>query len=366
MTSQPVSDATVTALAERYARHRLVPGWRQAALADATVAVIGVGALGNEVARVLAMAGVGELVLCDPDLVAESNLSRCALFRAADVGRLKVATAAAALADLAPGIRIRTRATPLDAGIGLADLRDLTLVIGCLDSIAGRVQLAQRCALVGAGWLDGGTQPWGGEVRRFTPGGACYGCLVGAPGRAMLDNPVGCGALLPPAEAGASAPVSALVGALMATSAVRLICGLPLGPEAVLIDAATGLCSPLTLPPAADCPLHTPLRVELIKQVPLGPAAGVSELLELIEPDEDIATWRDFDADDRQPAAGPSWLPEARPATTFLRRAAPDATLRELGVPPREILTVLHRPTAQSRFYLELAAGDPTIEDGVR
>lgn len=366
MTAQPAGDATATALAERYARHRLVPGWRQDALADATVAVIGVGALGNEVARLLAMAGIGELVLCDPDLVAESNLSRCALFRAADIGRLKVAAAAAALAELAPGIRVRTRATPLDAGIGLADLRDLTLVIGCLDSVAGRVQLTQRCALVGAGWLDGGTQPWGGEVRRFAPGGACYGCLVGAPGRATLDNPVGCGALLPPAEAGTSAPVSALVGALMATVAVRLICGFPPGPEAIVVDAATGLASPLALPRAADCPLHTPIRAELVKQVPLGPAARVSELLALIEPDEDILTWRGFAAGDRRSVtAGPPPFAGAQ-LTTFLRRAAPDATLRELGVPPREILSVVHRPTAQSRFHLELAAEGPATEEGVR
>jgi hypothetical protein len=36
------------------------------------------------------------------------------------------------------------------------------------------------------------------------------------------------------------------------------------------------------------------------------------------------------------------------------------------NVPPREILPMAHRPTAQSRFYLELAAEDPATEEGVR
>ena len=243
------------------------------------------------------------------------------------------------------------------------------MVIGCLDSVAARVQLAQRCALVAAGWLDGGTQPWGGELRRFAPGGPCYGCLVGAPGRATLDDPVGCGALLPPAEAGASAPVSALVGALLATVAVRLICGLPPGPDAIEVDAGTGLARPLTLTRAVDCPLHTPIKAELVKQVGLSPAAQVSALLALIEPDEDIMTWRGFSPDDpRTTAAGPlRAMPVGAeaPLTTFLRRAARGATVGELGVPSREILPVVHRPTAQSRFYLELAADDSATEEAM-
>jgi molybdopterin/thiamine biosynthesis adenylyltransferase len=371
MISPQVSDELASngpeqALTGRFARHALIPGWQQGVLASASVAVIGVGALGNEVARLLAMSGVGELLLCDPDRVSESNLSRCVLFRGSDVGRLKVVTARQALAELAPGTQVRTRAVPLDAGIGLADLRDLTLVVSCLDSIAARVLLAQRCAMVSTGWLDGGTQPWGGEVRRFCPDGACYGCLAGAAGRAMLDNPVGCGALLPPAEAGASAPVSALVGAWLATMAVRMICGLAPGPEAIVLDAAAVWIEPLTLRRSSDCPLHAAIPAELIRQVPLTNAAVVSDALALVAPDEDIMTWRGFAVEDGPGARASAPFVDGGRTVTFLRRAAHGAALRDLGVAPREILPVVHRATAQLRFYVELTAEEPVPEEKPR
>src|SRR5438105_3813463 len=162
---------------ERFDRHRFVPGWSQDRLATATAVLLGVGALGNEAARLLVLCGVGRLVLCDPDRVASSNLSRCALFRERDVGRFKVEAAADALADLAPGIAVAVRPLPLGRGVGLAELRDANVVLGCLDSRAARLQLAGRCNLVGAGWIDGGTHPWGGEVRPYLdPDGPCYGC----------------------------------------------------------------------------------------------------------------------------------------------------------------------------------------------
>lgn len=330
---------------ERFARHALIPGWSQDALAGARVVLIGVGALGNEVARLLAMAGVGELLLCDPDTVAESDLSRSVLFRAADIGRSKVETARAALAGLAPGVRVLTRDAPLDAGVGLAELRDADLVAGCLDSNAARVQLASRCGMAGVGLLDGGTRPWGGEVRRFVPDGACYGCVVGAAGRATPDDPVSCGAVSNPAEHGASAPVSALVGSWMATIAVRILCGLPPGPETIIMDADGDGPRPGRLSRAPDCPLHGALPAELIENAKLTTAATAAELLALVHPEEDVMTWRGFGG------------PDGR-TTTFLRRADPGAALRALSVAPREILPVIHRPTGDRRRYVELAAED--------
>jgi len=37
-------------MSSRYARHELIPGWNQQQLADAKVVIVGMGALGNEVA----------------------------------------------------------------------------------------------------------------------------------------------------------------------------------------------------------------------------------------------------------------------------------------------------------------------------
>ncbi len=189
--SQP-PQAAPSADDDRFARHRHVPGWDQEALANATVIIMGVGALGNVVAQILATSGVGRLILCDPDTVSASNLSRTPLFRPQHVGQAKVDAAAETLTALAPDTTIDGRCAGLVNGVGLAELRDADLVIGCLDSRGARLELAGRCGLVGARWIDAATTPWGGEVRPYLdPDGPCYSCtLTPAERNAHSENAV--------------------------------------------------------------------------------------------------------------------------------------------------------------------------------
>jgi bacteriocin biosynthesis cyclodehydratase domain-containing protein len=70
------------------------PAALQRALREATVVVLGCGGLGTWALGGLACAGVGRLVLIDPDAVERSNLNRQLLYREADVGRAKVDAAA--------------------------------------------------------------------------------------------------------------------------------------------------------------------------------------------------------------------------------------------------------------------------------
>ncbi|MEU9478250.1 ThiF family adenylyltransferase [Streptomyces sp. NPDC048191] len=344
------------ALPDRYARHLLVPGWDQDRLGSATVAVIGVGALGNVVAQTLALAGVGRLLLCDPDAVDASNLSRCPLFRPDDIGRSKARTAAAALARLAPGIRAEARPAPLVSGVGLAELRAAALVVGCLDSRAARIELAARCNLVGAGMLDGGTHDWGGQVAYFPPGGRCWACGTPAAELAVADSRWSCaaplGAGLP---VGANAPVAYLVGSWLAGHAVRLLLGLPVEPHPLRIDAY-GSTVPVATPgpmdtAADDCPLHERIDANAVRRLPLGAGARVRELLGHTDPDEEPLGWAGFRAADAPP--------DAPPAAFRLRAAPAEATLREIGVAPGEVLAVTRRDGGGLR-YLELA-GDEGI-----
>jgi len=52
---------------ERYARHSLIANWKQERLAEAKVAVVGCGALGNEVLKNLGLLGVGNIWVIDYD-----------------------------------------------------------------------------------------------------------------------------------------------------------------------------------------------------------------------------------------------------------------------------------------------------------
>jgi molybdopterin/thiamine biosynthesis adenylyltransferase len=325
------------ASAERYARHALVPGWDQESLSAASVVIVGVGAVGSEAARLLGQAGAGRLLLCDPDTVQESNLSRGALYGPDDLGLPKAAAAAAALRAREPRLAVTTRVTDLQHGIGLAELRAASLVLSCLDSVADRVALAGRCGLAGVGMLDAGTHPWGGEVRYFAPGGACFACGCTPAERALQTWHVACAD--PPEHAGASAPIAAMVAAWQCTLAVRLLFGLPVRAGAVRLDPVTGQGETVVLRRDPDCPCHAAIDPAKVTRAGLGTSAPAGELLALLAPDEQVLAWAPTTPGD---PLGP----------LALRPADAGRTLASLGIPSGEILPVV-RPPGTVR-YLEL------------
>jgi adenylyltransferase/sulfurtransferase len=82
----------------------------QARLADAHVAVVGLGALGSPAVTYLARAGVGRLTLCDGDEVAYHNLHRQTLFSREDVGRPKAEVVAEVLRREYPSLEFAVEA----------------------------------------------------------------------------------------------------------------------------------------------------------------------------------------------------------------------------------------------------------------
>lgn len=74
------------ATSDRYSRQtRFLGKDSQRKLADSTVAVVGVGALGGMGASLLARAGVGRIRVIDRDLIEAHNLQRQELFDESDV-----------------------------------------------------------------------------------------------------------------------------------------------------------------------------------------------------------------------------------------------------------------------------------------
>ena len=83
---------------ERYARHIVlheIGGAGQQRLKAARLLVVGAGGLGSPALLYLAAAGVGHLTVVDDDAVSLSNLQRQVLHATPDIGRSKVASAAA-------------------------------------------------------------------------------------------------------------------------------------------------------------------------------------------------------------------------------------------------------------------------------
>lgn len=113
----------------------------------ATILIVGVGALGSYAAEQLVRAGVGHLILVDPDTVSLTNLQRQALFTEADVRdqALKVDAAKNHLQAINHHVEITAYPAALDDDL----LQTLTfdLVLDCLDNYGTRI-LINRAALV--------------------------------------------------------------------------------------------------------------------------------------------------------------------------------------------------------------------------
>lgn len=104
-------------------------------LAGLGCTVIGVGAIGRQVALQLAAMGIGALQLIDHDRVEPVNLGPQA-YRAGDVGRSKVGATAEMCAQLQPGIALE----PLERRFGRS-MEVRRVVFCCVDRIDTRAMI---------------------------------------------------------------------------------------------------------------------------------------------------------------------------------------------------------------------------------
>ncbi len=220
----------MTATSDPYARQRLLDWWDQKRLGDAQVLVAGAGALGNELLKNLALMGVGHLLVIDFDRVEASNLSRCALFSADDVGDPKVEAAARGIARLNRDVEVRMIDGDLFYDVGLGWYRHCHLAVGCLDNLAGRSQVGLASTLAGIPYFDGGMWALGGEVRTFLSGdGPCFDCTLNREDFERANERRSCSGFRDQSGDGDGpvatlASTAAIVGGLLAQEVVKYLC----------------------------------------------------------------------------------------------------------------------------------------------
>ena len=78
-------------------------------LAQAKVAIFGIGGVGGYAAEALARCGIGSLVLIDHDRVALSNLNRQIIALHSTLGRYKVDVMAERVKDIRPEVSVEVR-----------------------------------------------------------------------------------------------------------------------------------------------------------------------------------------------------------------------------------------------------------------
>lgn len=164
---------------DKYARLRLIPWWDQERLANATIMVVGAGAIGNELIKDLTLLGIGRLLIIDMDKIESTNLTRSVLFRAKDVGRYKAEVAAERAMEMNTDIKAKALVANVIDDIGLGVFRRMNVVLGGLDNREARLAINQSCYKVNKPWIDGAIEALNGFARVFTPpDGACYECTM--------------------------------------------------------------------------------------------------------------------------------------------------------------------------------------------
>ncbi len=291
---------------DRYARLRLMDGYRREVLAEARVLVVGAGALGNEVLKNLALLGVGYIVIVDFDTIEASNLTRSILFRMDDRGHAKAEVAAERVREINPDVQIIPLHGDITFDVGLGVLQRMNVVIGCLDNRAARLAVNRACWHVGTPWIDGALNVADGSVRVFVPpDGACYECLMTKQDYTLANIRYACPPCTVMEGVAITTPMSAsIIGAMQVQEAVKLLHGLPVqSAQGVVYSAETLRTTHITYPRREDCPAHQSLDLDAVTSLPQGvddltvgdllaiAGAQLGERVVLVPPDKVVTYW---------------------------------------------------------------------------
>lgn len=201
----------------------------QERIAAAHIMVVGCGALGNEVLKHLALTGVGHIVVVDFDTVEADNLAHSVLFTADDAkaGRRKVDAVARRLRDMNPAADVTTIFGDVAYEVGLGLLREMDVVIGCVDNRLARYQINRLCMRAGIPWVDGGIDGLEGTARVFAPGENCYACNLGPEGLRDLAFRMPCAGTIHRNMAAGKVPTTSItasvIGAVEVQEALKLL-----------------------------------------------------------------------------------------------------------------------------------------------
>ncbi|MFT3928744.1 MAG: molybdopterin-synthase adenylyltransferase MoeB [Spongiibacteraceae bacterium] len=204
----------------RYSRQIMLPDFDiagQEKLRAATVLIVGLGGLGSPVALYLAAAGVGELWLADHDSVDHSNLQRQIAHGEADVGRLKIASAADAIRAINSTVRINIVDEKLQGAFLEDAVRAVDLVVDCSDNFKTRFALNAACWQFKRPLVSGAAIRAEGQLMVIDPrqeNSPCYRCLYDD---AVSDEQLSC------SQNGVLAPIVGVIGTLQALEAIKII-----------------------------------------------------------------------------------------------------------------------------------------------
>lgn len=255
----------------KYARQTVLPGVGAAGqrrLLDGHAAIVGCGTLGCVIADQLCRAGVGRLTVVDRDLVEPVNLQRQVLFDRDDAERRlpKAEAARDRLAEINADVRTHAEVADLRPSnaerliVGGAHGRP-DVVLDGTDNFETRFLVNDLCVKHGIAYVYAGVV--GTRAMRAVFRGGGGPCL-----RCVFDRPPAPGSQPTCETAGVLAPVAAVIAAMQAAEAIKLLVGAhdAVARDLVEIDAWDGLLRRVDLSGSKDpgCPCCGARRFEFL------------------------------------------------------------------------------------------------------
>jgi len=215
---------------DRYSRHILLPEvgeGGQAKLLKSKVLLLGAGGLGSPAALYLAAAGVGTLGLVDLDTVDASNLQRQIIHATSRVGSPKVESAAKAISDLNPDVKVVGHRERLTSENVERIFEDYEVIVDGTDNFPTRYLVNDASVFMGKPVVHGSIFRFDGQATTFVPdkaaarlgiaAGPCYRCLYPEPPPPHLAPSC--------QEAGVLGILPGIIGIVQATEAIKLLLG---------------------------------------------------------------------------------------------------------------------------------------------
>jgi len=221
----------------------------QQRLKDARVLVVGAGGLGGHFITFLVRAGVGKVLVVDPDKVEASNLHRQVLYSMDHIGRPKAGIAEVVAGKFQRDSNVEGMTISFDTGTGPELVEDIDLVLDATDTTIPRNDINLICTERGIPWVWTAVYGTYGHAMGIIPGTTpCFHCIT------LPEANV-----VPPCGDRILPTTLSMAGAISCTMAVQIITGSFIdgsyGSRFVSFDAWNGTIDKVPVIKRPGCPV---------------------------------------------------------------------------------------------------------------
>jgi molybdopterin/thiamine biosynthesis adenylyltransferase len=246
-----------------YDRSRRIEWLDLEAVSEAKVLMVGAGALGNEVAKDLALSGFRRITIVDMDHVVASNLNRCLFFSREDADKKRkkaevVARGVRSLVDdtIPKGVVGKVQDLPVRT------YKDHSIVFGCLDNVDARIHVNSHSYSAGRIYIDGGMEGMVGKVMvSRPPSGACLQCGMNRSHAKIASLRFSCtgkDVVFHEPKLAAEITTTSIISAVMVREALKAVCGHDemLLNNAYYYDGRRNVSEEMEIALDPSCPVH--------------------------------------------------------------------------------------------------------------